>query len=95
MNAISHVIVELKIRLDSLRNSPLFNYTSYRYSWNGSPACLKVRSLLNYFNYPYKLIEVDLATKSEIKWPAMDYNMVPQVSFGKKRICDVSSVLVS
>lgn len=64
-----------------------------RYSWNGSPPCIKIRALLNYYDKPYKLIEVDLATKEEIKWPGNDYSMVPQVTIGRKLICDSPNIM--
>jgi microsomal prostaglandin-E synthase 2 len=67
-----------------------FDITLYQY--HVCPFCCKVRAFLDYHKIPYKIVEVNPVTKSEIKFS--DYKKVPVMICNGKQLND-SSVIIS
>jgi len=54
------------------------------YQYHICPYCNKVKALFDFFNIPYKAIEVNPSSKAELKAVSPDYTKVPVVFFGKQ-----------
>lgn len=67
------------------------NITLYQYEV--CPFCCKVKAFLDYHNLPYRIVEVNPLTKSELKWS--EYKKVPVVVLDEKEQVNDSSLIIS
>eukprot|EP01023_Acetabularia_acetabulum_P057860 TRINITY_DN6755_c1_g1_i1.p1 TRINITY_DN6755_c1_g1~~TRINITY_DN6755_c1_g1_i1.p1 ORF type:complete len:357 (+),score=75.23 TRINITY_DN6755_c1_g1_i1:444-1514(+) len=65
------------------------NYTLYQYQI--CPFCNKVRAFLDYHNIPYKIVEVNPVTKSELKWS--EYKKVPVLVMDEEQVNDSNGII--
>ncbi|KAL3517082.1 hypothetical protein ACH5RR_023984 [Cinchona calisaya] len=61
------------------------------YQYEACPFCNKVKAFLDYYNIPYKIVEVNPLSKKEIKWS--DYKKVPILMVDGEQMVD-SSVII-
>ncbi|KAI6683512.1 hypothetical protein NL676_029425 [Syzygium grande] len=61
------------------------------YQYEACPFCNKVKAFLDYYDIPYKVIEVNPISKKEIKWS--DYKKVPILMVDGEQLVD-SSVII-
>lgn len=62
------------------------------YQYAVCPFCNKVRAALDYYNVPYKIVEVNPLTKTEIKWST--YKKVPIVSLSGDSYTNSSDIMI-
>ncbi|KAI7749583.1 hypothetical protein M8C21_021885, partial [Ambrosia artemisiifolia] len=58
------------------------------YQYESCPFCNKVKAFLDYYDVPYKVVEVNPLSKKEIKWS--DYKKVPILVVDGERLEDSS-----
>lgn len=73
-----------------LSNGQPLDITLYQYQV--CPFCCKVRSFLDFYNIPYKIVEVNPITKSEIKF-SKEYKRVPIILINGLQINDSSKIV--
>lgn len=61
------------------------------YQYEACPFCNKVKAFLDYYNIPYKVIEVNPLSKKEIKWS--DYKKVPILMVDGEQLVDSSAII--
>uniref|UniRef100_A0A2N9I146 Prostaglandin E synthase 2 n=1 Tax=Fagus sylvatica TaxID=28930 RepID=A0A2N9I146_FAGSY len=61
------------------------------YQYEACPFCNKVKAFLDYYDIPYKVVEVNPLSKKEIKWS--DYKKVPILMVDGEQLTD-SSVII-
>eukprot|EP01025_Chloroclados_australasicus_P029892 TRINITY_DN2987_c1_g2_i1.p1 TRINITY_DN2987_c1_g2~~TRINITY_DN2987_c1_g2_i1.p1 ORF type:complete len:352 (-),score=18.27 TRINITY_DN2987_c1_g2_i1:404-1459(-) len=66
------------------------SFTLYQYQI--CPFCNKVRAFMDYHNIPYKIVEVNPVTKSELKWS--NYKKVPVLLMDEEQVND-SNIIIS
>ena len=63
------------------------------YQYDVCPFCCKVKTFLDYYKIPYRVVEVNPLTKSELKWSS--YKKVPVVVLDDKEQVNDSSAIIS
>lgn len=58
------------------------------YQYQACPFCNKIRAFLDYYDIPYKIVEVNPLSKKEIKWS--DYKKVPILVVDGQQMVDSS-----
>ncbi|XP_061373285.1 uncharacterized protein LOC133315634 [Gastrolobium bilobum] len=61
------------------------------FQYEACPFCNKVKAFLDYYNVPYKVVEVNPMNKKEIKWS--DYKKVPIVTVDGEQMVDSSEII--
>ncbi|XP_068313916.1 uncharacterized protein [Pyrus communis] len=61
------------------------------YQYEACPFCNKVRAFLDYYNIPYKVVEVNPISKKEINWS--DYKKVPILKVDGEQMVDSSDII--
>ncbi|KAJ4831406.1 hypothetical protein Tsubulata_048557 [Turnera subulata] len=61
------------------------------YQYEACPFCNKVKAFLDYYNIPYKVVEVNPINKKEIKWS--DYKKVPILNVDGEQMVDSSDII--
>ncbi|KAJ4966476.1 hypothetical protein NE237_018325 [Protea cynaroides] len=61
------------------------------YQYEACPFCNKVKAFLDYYDIPYKVVEVNPLSKKEIKWS--DYKKVPIVTVDGEQLVDSSDIV--
>ncbi|KAJ6999156.1 prostaglandin E synthase 2 [Populus alba x Populus x berolinensis] len=61
------------------------------YQYEACPFCNKVKAFLDYYNIPYKVVEVNPINKKEIKWS--DYKKVPILKIDGEQMVDSSDIV--
>ncbi|KAL3514792.1 hypothetical protein ACH5RR_027509 [Cinchona calisaya] len=61
------------------------------YQYEACPFCNKVKAFLDYYDIPYKVVEVNPISKKEIKWS--DYNKVPILMVDGEQMVDSSEII--
>ncbi|KAE8696786.1 putative BOI-related E3 ubiquitin-protein ligase 2-like [Hibiscus syriacus] len=61
------------------------------YQYEACPFCNKVKAFLDYYNIPYKIVEVNPISKKEIKWS--DYKKVPILKVDHEQMVDSSDII--
>ncbi|EEF52757.1 prostaglandin E synthase 2 [Ricinus communis] len=61
------------------------------YQYAACPFCNKVKAFLDYYNIPYKIVEVNPISKKEIKWS--DYKKVPILTVDGEQMVDSSDII--
>nr|XP_016510195.1 PREDICTED: prostaglandin E synthase 2-like [Nicotiana tabacum] len=61
------------------------------YQYEACPFCNKVKAFLDYYDIPYKIIEVNPISRKEIKWS--DYQKVPIVIVDGETMLDSSDII--
>ncbi|KAK9748551.1 hypothetical protein RND81_02G066100 [Saponaria officinalis] len=63
------------------------------YQYEACPFCNKVKAFLDYFNIPYKVVEVHPFSKKEIKWS--EYKKVPILTVEGETLVNSSDIIKS
>ncbi|XP_004512741.1 uncharacterized protein [Cicer arietinum] len=61
------------------------------YQYEACPFCNKVKAFLDYYDIPYKVVEVNPLSKKEIKWS--EYQKVPIVMIDGEQLNDSSAII--
>ncbi|KAL3634340.1 hypothetical protein CASFOL_021394 [Castilleja foliolosa] len=61
------------------------------YQYEACPFCNKVKAFLDYYNIPYKVVEVNPMSRKEIKWS--DYKKVPILMVDGEQMVDSSDII--
>ncbi|KAM0019528.1 putative prostaglandin-E synthase [Helianthus debilis subsp. tardiflorus] len=61
------------------------------YQYESCPFCNKVKAFLDYYDVPYKVVEVNPLSKKEIKWS--DYKKVPILVVDGEQLQDSSAII--
>ncbi|KAL8224149.1 hypothetical protein R6Q57_019624 [Mikania cordata] len=61
------------------------------YQYESCPFCNKVKAFLDYYDVPYKVVEVNPLSKKEIKWS--DYKKVPILMVDGEQLQDSSAII--
>ncbi|CAK9148311.1 unnamed protein product, partial [Ilex paraguariensis] len=61
------------------------------YQYEACPFCNKVKAFLDYYDVPYKVVEVNPINKKEIKWS--DYKKVPILMVDGEKMVDSSDIV--
>ncbi|KAK9113269.1 hypothetical protein Scep_020788 [Stephania cephalantha] len=61
------------------------------YQYEACPFCNKVKAVLDYYDIPYKVVEVNPISKKEIKWS--DYKKVPILTVDGEHLVDSSAII--
>ncbi|KAK4750822.1 hypothetical protein SAY87_004304 [Trapa incisa] len=61
------------------------------YQYEACPFCNKVKAFLDYYDIPYKVVEVNPLSKKEIKWS--DYKKVPILVVDGEQLVDSSDII--
>ncbi|KAL9672195.1 hypothetical protein QQ045_028445 [Rhodiola kirilowii] len=61
------------------------------YQYEACPFCNKVKAFLDYYDIPYKVVEVNPISKKEIKWS--DYKKVPILQVDGEQLVDSSAII--
>ncbi|XP_042493099.1 prostaglandin E synthase 2-like [Macadamia integrifolia] len=61
------------------------------YQYEACPFCNKVKAFLDYYDIPYKVVEVNPLSKKEIKWS--DYKKVPILTVDGEQMVDSSDII--
>lgn len=61
------------------------------YQYEACPFCNKVKAFLDYYDIPYKVVEVNPMNKKEIKWS--DYKKVPILKVDGEQMVDSSDII--
>ncbi|KAM6543609.1 hypothetical protein CsatB_008056 [Cannabis sativa] len=61
------------------------------YQYEACPFCNKVKAFLDYYDLPYKIVEVNPMNKKEIKWS--DYKKVPILKVDGEQMVDSSDII--
>ncbi|KAF9671305.1 hypothetical protein SADUNF_Sadunf12G0033600 [Salix dunnii] len=61
------------------------------YQYEACPFCNKVKAYLDYYDIPYKVVEVNPISKKEIKWS--DYKKVPILMVDGEQLVDSSAII--
>ncbi|OMO99813.1 hypothetical protein CCACVL1_03613 [Corchorus capsularis] len=61
------------------------------YQYEACPFCNKVKAFLDYYDIPYKVVEVNPLSKKEIKWS--DYKKVPILMVDGEQLVDSSAII--
>ncbi|KAL5722867.1 prostaglandin-E synthase [Ranunculus cassubicifolius] len=61
------------------------------YQYEACPFCNKVKAFLDYYDIPYKVVEVNPISKKEIKWS--DYKKVPILVVDGENLVDSSDII--
>uniref|UniRef100_A0A7N0U3W8 Prostaglandin E synthase 2 n=1 Tax=Kalanchoe fedtschenkoi TaxID=63787 RepID=A0A7N0U3W8_KALFE len=61
------------------------------YQYEACPFCNKVKAFLDYYDIPYKIVEVNPISKKEIKWS--DYKKVPILQVDGEQLVDSSAII--
>ncbi|KAL0323207.1 UNVERIFIED_CONTAM: Prostaglandin E synthase 2 [Sesamum angustifolium] len=61
------------------------------YQYEACPFCNKVKAFLDYYDIPYKIVEVNPISKKEIKWS--DYKKVPILMVDGEQMVDSSDII--
>ncbi|KAL3845339.1 hypothetical protein ACJIZ3_002742 [Penstemon smallii] len=62
------------------------------YQYEACPFCNKVKAFLDYYDIPYKIVEVNPISKKEIKW-SEDYKKVPILMVDGEKMVDSSEIV--
>ncbi|KDO63837.1 hypothetical protein CISIN_1g020964mg [Citrus sinensis] len=61
------------------------------YQYEACPFCNKVKAFLDYYDIPYKVVEVNPINKKEIKWS--EYKKVPILMVDGEQLVDSSAII--
>ncbi|EPS70745.1 hypothetical protein M569_04015, partial [Genlisea aurea] len=61
------------------------------YQYEACPFCNKVKAFLDYYDIPYKVVEVNPISKKEIKWS--DYKKVPILTVDGRHLVNSSDII--
>eukprot|EP00262_Sarcandra_glabra_P008013 TRINITY_DN21183_c0_g1_i1.p1 TRINITY_DN21183_c0_g1~~TRINITY_DN21183_c0_g1_i1.p1 ORF type:complete len:327 (-),score=33.17 TRINITY_DN21183_c0_g1_i1:258-1238(-) len=61
------------------------------YQYEACPFCNKVKAFLDYYDIPYKVIEVNPISRKEIKWS--DYKKVPILTVDGEQLVDSTAII--
>ncbi|KAL5544942.1 hypothetical protein UlMin_008726 [Ulmus minor] len=61
------------------------------YQYEACPFCNKVKAFLDYYDIPYKVVEVNPLSKKEIKWS--EYKKVPILMVDGEQLVDSSAII--
>ncbi|KAF6163908.1 hypothetical protein GIB67_024763 [Kingdonia uniflora] len=61
------------------------------YQYEACPFCNKVKAFLDYYDIPYKIVEVNPISKKEIKWS--EYKKVPILTVDGEHMVDSSAII--
>ncbi|KAL8110249.1 uncharacterized protein LOC141671763 [Apium graveolens] len=61
------------------------------YQYEACPFCNKVKAFMDYYDVPYKIVEVNPLSKKEIKWS--DYKKVPILMVDGQQMNDSSAII--
>ncbi|KAB1212288.1 Prostaglandin E synthase 2 [Morella rubra] len=61
------------------------------YQYEACPFCNKVKAFLDYYDIPYKVVEVNPLSKNEIKWS--EYKKVPILMVDGEQLIDSSAII--
>lgn len=61
------------------------------YQYEACPFCNKVKAFLDYYDIPYKIVEVNPMSKKEIKWS--DYKKVPILMVDGEQMVDSTEII--
>lgn len=61
------------------------------YQYEACPFCNKVKAFLDYYDIPYKVVEVNPISKKEIKWS--DYKKVPILTVDGEQLLNSSDII--
>lgn len=61
------------------------------YQYEACPFCNKVKAFLDYYDIPYKVVEVNPLSKKEIKWS--EYKKVPIIMIDGEQLNDSSAII--
>ncbi|KAJ1387620.1 Thioredoxin-like superfamily [Sesbania bispinosa] len=61
------------------------------FQYEACPFCNKVKAFMDYYDIPYKVVEVNPINKKEIKWS--DYRKVPIVTVDGEQMVDSSDII--
>ncbi|CAI8595009.1 unnamed protein product [Vicia faba] len=61
------------------------------YQYEACPFCNKVKAFLDYYDIPYKVVEVNPLSKKEIKWS--EYQKVPIIMVDGEQLNDSSAII--
>ncbi|QCD92298.1 prostaglandin-E synthase [Vigna unguiculata] len=61
------------------------------YQYEACPFCNKVKAFLDYYDIPYKVVEVNPLSKKEIKWS--EYQKVPILMVDGEQLTDSSAII--
>ncbi|KAJ8439810.1 hypothetical protein Cgig2_029070 [Carnegiea gigantea] len=61
------------------------------YQYEACPFCNKVKAFLDYYDIPYKVVEVNPISKNEIKWS--DYKKVPILTVDGEQLVNSSDII--
>ncbi|KAJ4713539.1 prostaglandin E synthase 2-like [Melia azedarach] len=61
------------------------------YQYEACPFCNKVKAFLDYYDIPYKVVEVNPLSKKEIKWS--EYKKVPILTVDGEQLVDSSAII--
>ncbi|GLT65257.1 hypothetical protein SLA2020_376960 [Shorea laevis] len=61
------------------------------YQYEACPFCNKVKAFLDYYDIPYRVVEVNPISKKEIKWS--DYKKVPILMVDGEQLVDSSAII--
>ncbi|XP_065850637.1 uncharacterized protein [Euphorbia lathyris] len=61
------------------------------YQYEACPFCNKVKAVLDYYDIPYKVVEVNPISKKEIKWS--EYKKVPILTVDGEHLVDSSDII--
>ncbi|MED6106384.1 hypothetical protein PIB30_004157 [Stylosanthes scabra] len=61
------------------------------FQYEACPFCNKVKAFLDYYDIPYKVVEVNPMNKKEIKWS--DYKKVPILTVDGQKMVDSSEII--
>ncbi|XP_019416729.1 PREDICTED: prostaglandin E synthase 2-like isoform X2 [Lupinus angustifolius] len=61
------------------------------FQYEACPFCNKVKAFLDYYDLPYKVVEVNPMNKKEIKWS--DYKKVPILTVDSEQLVDSSDII--
>ncbi|KAJ9540110.1 hypothetical protein OSB04_026616, partial [Centaurea solstitialis] len=87
----SSLLVEEEAYAKELLKPDLIPNDVVLYQYEACPFCNKVKAFLDYYDIPYKVVEVNPFSKKEIKWS--DYKKVPILMVDGESLVDSSAII--
>ncbi|KAI3721663.1 hypothetical protein L2E82_32680 [Cichorium intybus] len=88
----SSLLVEEEAYAKELLKPDLVPKDVVLYQFEACPFCNKVKAFLDYYDVPYKVVEVNPFSKKEIKWS--EYKKVPILMVDGEPLVDSSAIIV-